>query len=305
MEPVARLALPMAIASAAGAAVVASMTRWWMLGPYHGVVAMLVAAAAGGWLGAMITYSLRADPIRTTVRKGTLGAAILGPLCALSISLVCDPGELAASAVLLGVCVAGALLPCVTAALFLAHRSSRSRPSSLVGGADRRAAWRATAVWLAAIACIGMVPARIDGTGQDFWAETFWWTAREKAELAVAPVIVVLCACAIVVVVAALDIHAEWLVSRARRGSEGWRVDPSGATTAMLDVGIGHDAWIEHVTGRVTYRENAVERVVAIGDIETGSDLLMRATNRSAIALFFVGAAMLLTLMTFATLQRG
>lgn len=305
MEPVARLALPMAVAGSGGAAVVATMTRWWMLGPYHGPVAMIVAAAAGAWIGAMLTYSLRADPIRTTVRKGALGVAVLGPVCALLVSLVCDPREMATSAILLGAIFALALLPCLVVATLVASRAGRSRRFSIVGGSDRRAAWRATAVWLAFVAALGVLPGMVDGSRNSLLADTFWWTAHDKAELATAPLLVAFAACVIAAAVAFLDLCGEVVVTRAHGASAAWRVDDAGAITATLDVGIGHDAWIEHVTGRVTYRENVVERVIAVGDLAEGSELLRAATRRSVLALIVVLAAQVLALYSFAVLHKG
>lgn len=295
MEPVARLSLPMAVAAAGGAAVVSSMTRWWLLGPYHGLVAMIVAAASGAWIGAMLTYSLRADPLGITLRKCTIGTLVLGPVCALLTSLVCDPRERGAYAVLLGLSFAIAVLPCVLVAVLLARHAMRSRVRSLVGASDRRAAWRAAAGWLGFTAAIGTVPNHIDGTGEGFWAETFWWGAHEKAVLSNASLLVAVSALFIAATVAALDLRAQWVVRRTHRASSDWRVDDNISETTALDVGVGHAAWIERVHGRDTYREHAVERIAAFGDLDQGRSLLRAATFRSLATLAIVIATHVIT----------
>ncbi|MBI2394580.1 MAG: hypothetical protein HYV09_33730 [Deltaproteobacteria bacterium] len=294
-EPVADLGFPIAVAATGGAAVVASLTRWWLLGPFHGPVALIMAAAAGGVIGAMLTHSLRCDPPEDTRRTVFIFLAVAAPLVAMLITLLCEPEEAGGGAVLLGASFAAALLPSAFLAVRLARAAQRSRVRSLLGRSDRRAAWRTTAVWLALVSALGSVPNVLD-------VAVFWWSKAEKARLMQAPMIVSVAACAIVAVVAALDFRAERIVSRARDDSGDWRVDEPTHTEHALDVGIGHDTWLEHVGGRTTYRERAEERVAAIGDLGAGADLLRAATRRSAIALAVVGAAQLATMYVFSLL---
>jgi len=199
-------------------------------------------------------------------------------------------------------CSRWVLLPGAFLALRGSRAAQRSRERSLVGRSDRRAAWRTTAVWLGVASLIGSVPAVIDGRGDGYFADLFWWSGAEKACLAQGPLVVSLAGCAIAMVVALLDWRAERIVTRARAWSAEWRLDAVSVESASLDVGVGHDAWMQHVTGRTTYRENALERVVAVGDLGAGQDLLRKATRRSTVALAFVGAAELATVYVYARL---
>ncbi len=298
-EPTARLGWPLAFAAAGGAAIASSMTRWWLLGPLHGPLAMLVGVVVGGWFGAMLTHSLRADAPRVTWRKALVTAVIAGPLSALAVTVVCDYGELGAGTLGLGCVFALVLLPCVAIVLLLARAASRSRERSLVGRSDRRAAWRATAVWLSIVAAIGALPAMIDGSARGDLADLFWWSTGDREVLARVPLVVSLAACVLAAAVAVADARAERILVAARRVSDDWRAEPAEGATTALDVGIGFDAWMEHVGGRATYREHALERVAAFGDLAGGCALLRASTRRSAVALAIAGAAELFALATY------
>jgi len=301
-QPVAHLGLPLAVAAAGGAAVVASMTRWWFFGPMHGVIAMSAAAVVGGLIGTMLTNSLRCEPPMVTARKAFAFIALAAPTTALIVALFCDESDQGGRAVTLGLAFGAFMLPGAFVALRASRTAQRSRVRSLVGGSDRRAAWRATAVWLAVASLVGSLPALVDGHDDGYLADLFWWSAVEKLDLGRGPMIVALAACAIAAIVVLFDWHAESIVRDARAASGEWRVDESAAEGHALDVGIGHDAWMEHVRGRVTYRDNVVERVAAVGDLASGEELLRKATRRSTIALAFVGAAELATLYVYSTL---
>lgn len=67
-------AAPGAICGAASAAVLASMSRWWLLGPLHGPTAVLVGALAGAAVGA----ALDASP--TTARSAWRATGVWLPL---------------------------------------------------------------------------------------------------------------------------------------------------------------------------------------------------------------------------------
>src|SRR5205085_9421592 len=115
-----------------------------------------------------------------------------------------------------------------------------------------------------------------------------------KVEMALAPIGVAAAACAIALLVALLDVRAQWIVLRARRVSGALRVEDT-LTEHALDVGVGEQTWIEHCGGRVTYREHTVERIVATGDLHEGSALLRAATLRSLAALIVAVAAEAIT----------
>lgn len=294
-DRVPRLGAPMSVAAAGAATVVAAVTRWWYLGLWNAPLAIIVAAGAGFWLGRVMTDSLRAEPLSVTVRRSLVFVAIVGPIAALAVWMICDVDVHPTLVASVGASVAAALVPCVVASLWLARVALRARLRSLVGLSDRRAAWRVAGAWLALVAAAGTVPSRIDCRDEGVLAQIFWWSEADKLGLAFAPWFVALVACAIAAIVAALDARALWLVSGAHRVSAACRSEPGRAPGASLDVGIGHDAWLAEVSGTASYRQHVLERVVAVGDLASGTLLLRRALARSVIALLVAAASAALT----------
>lgn len=185
----ARLMVPFAVSGAGSAAIAASMTRWSLLGPLHGPVAVVVGTLAGAAVGVIIGRV--ALDRRSLLRVG--GAlALLGPLSGLAVAVTCEPGLLGL-AIVMGTAIALALAPVLLASVWLLRRGGARR--------DTRAPLRLAGVWLSVASAIGLCLFSL--------LRRPFWTSEECVTLARVPVLLALVGCAIVFSIALLDGRAE------------------------------------------------------------------------------------------------
>lgn len=280
----ARLTWPIAVAAGGGAAVVASATRWWLIGRWHGPVAVATAVICGAVIGAMITHWLRVDGTASLRFRVSSAVLVTGPFAAVVVAAVCD-SELLGPSALAGAALSLGILPFAFGAAWLAERSRRSRARSVVGWVDRRAPWRVTATWLAAISIVGMIACSIRYENPQI-AGMFWWSDEDRAVMAVVPLTVAWIGWIVAAIVALSDMIA--LRTARRVPGEGLRAATEEIEhDGELDLGVGDTAWIEHVSGMTSYRSEAVERVALRGDREVAPRLLFDAARASMGALWF------------------
>jgi hypothetical protein len=184
-----RFAVPFALASGGSAAIVASMTRWSLLGPLHGPLAIAVGVIAGAALGLLVA--------RTTGRRySALGLAaamaLLGPISGFVIAILCQPSFVVLATVA-GAALAIMLLPVLLASVWLLRRRSVRH--------DTRAPLRMAGLWLTVASAIGIT--LFASERRDFW------TAAECVSLARVPLVLALVGCAMVFAIAVVDGFAE------------------------------------------------------------------------------------------------
>lgn len=280
----ARLTWPIAVAAGGGAAVVASATRWWMIGRWHGPAAVGIAVICGAAIGALITHWLRVDGTASLRFRVSSAVLVTGPFAAVLVAALCD-SELLGPSALAGAALSIGILPFAFGATWLAERSSRSRARSVVGWVDRRAPWRVTATWLAEISIVGMIVCSIRYENPQI-AGMFWWSDEDRVVMAAVPLTVSWGGWILAAVVALSDMFA--LRTTRRVPGEGLRAATQEIEhDGVLDLGVGDTAWIEHVTGMTSYRSEAVERVALRGDRELAPRLLYDAASASMRTLWF------------------
>lgn len=291
----ARLAWPFALASAGGAAILSSITRWWMIGPLHGPIAVAVASVCGLCIGSAISHWLRIDGTQSLRFRLSCAVLITGPFAALAVAGLCG-SELLGASVLAGLALSVSILPMVWIGTWLSGRAARSRERSLVGATDRRAPLRVTAAWLSLISLGGGIVCAIPWQTRSL-AGTFWWSDADRAVMAQIPWTVAWCGWLVATIIAVLD-------ARAARVVRGVRTDlreRHGEVEAdVLDLGVGEHVWIEHVGGMSSYRTVAEERVALRGDRVLAPQLLARAARRSMEMLWLAT----LVLLALSQMQR-
>lgn len=284
-----RFVVPFAVSSAGGAAIVSVITRWWtyesLHGPYlplNGVIVLFVAAASGALVGRTYERWLATPDLLTGVAYGSMLAVLVGGIAGAAVVATADPSQMLESAKA-GVALALVIIPLLFASAVYARRAARSRPGSIVGGADRRAVWRFTATWLAVVSLVGARSA-----GEEYFR-------HDRQVLSFVALSVALVGWMIVSVVTVRDALAHYTLQRVGRETltiEDHREAPVGTR----DVGIGDATWVERLAGTESYREARVERVVLFGDAGVGAPLARTAFLRSIVAFTVVSLAAMYTL---------
>lgn len=269
-------------------ALLASTTRWMLIERSNGPIAIIAGTVAGAALGVGLDRAVRAGA-EEWVGRALVAPFVIAPVVSTFVTAIADP-EMVIPGLVLAVVAGTIAMPIMYALAARAREARRSRVTSVVGGSDRNAPYRALAAGLSALAALSAVVNLV--VNRDH--EQILRHARlfEGYSLAVPVDAVAIVAACVGIAVAAADGRARALVERSSELAKRCRLDNTTSSRGALDLGIGDQIHVEQGQAD-TYRISTEDKAALIGDVDRGLAMLRDAHRSSLRVAGFATCALL------------